>query len=264
MRRLGFLFSLVFTASLVLAAPVLAAVPSNDLLAGATPVTLGYSASLDTTEATTDADDADANANCGAPATDASVWYSLVGGDTGVVVDVSSSDYSAGVLVVSGSPGSFVLENCGPGATQFFAASGVTYSILAFDDQQDGSGNGGTLQINVTDVPPPPDVDVTVDPVGHFNKDGTATISGSVTCSGDAFDNFIDVQVRQSVGRFIVNGFGFTDFPCDGATHAWSAQVFGDNGTFKGGRTASVTTATACGNFDCGQDFEESTVKLRK
>jgi hypothetical protein len=264
MKRLGILVSLTFAASLLLAAPVFAAAPSNDLFGGATLVTVGFSQSLDTTEATTDSDDAEANADCGAPATDASVWYTLAGADNGVVVDVSNSDYSAGVIVVSGDPGSFVLETCGPGAVAFFAASGVTYSILAFDDQGDGAGNGGTLEINVAEIPPPPTVDVTVDPVGHFNKDGTATISGTVTCSGSADFSFIEVSVRQTVGRIFINGFGSTDFVCDGETHAWSAVVYPDNGVFKGGRTATVTVATSCGVFDCGQDFEETIVKLRK
>jgi hypothetical protein len=250
--------------SLVLAGPVLAAAPSNDLFAGATPVTVGFSESLDTTEATTDADDAEANADCEAPATDASVWYTLDGADNGVVVDVSSSSYTAGVIVVTGSPGSFGLVDCGPGAVAFFAASGETYSILAFDDQGDGGGNGGTLEINVAEIPPPPTVDVTVDPIGHFHKDGTATITGTVTCSGEADFSVIEVSIRQTVGRIFINGFGATDFLCDGSTQAWSVDVFPENGTFKGGRTATVTVATSCGVFDCGTDFEETTVKLRK
>ena len=263
MKRLGILISLMFAGSLVLAAPVLAAAPSNDLFGGATAASIGFSETIDTTEATTDADDAEANVDCGAPATEASVWYSLAGADNGVVVDVSSSDYSAGVIVVTGSPGSFVLETCGPGAVAFFASSGTTYSILAFDDTV-GSGNGGSLQINVEEIPPPPTVDVTVDPVGHFTKSGSAIISGTVTCTGEADFSFIEVSVRQTVGRIFINGFGGTDFVCDGGTNDWSVEVFGDNGTFKGGRTASVTIATSCGVFDCGSDFEETIVKLRK
>src|SRR5215475_13573650 len=77
---------------------VLAAPPNNDTFTGATVATVGFSETLDTTEATTDADDAQLNTNCGAPATDASVWYAVQGNDTTVVVDVSASDYSAGVL----------------------------------------------------------------------------------------------------------------------------------------------------------------------
>ncbi len=61
----------------------------------ATPVTLGFREVLDTTDATTDAQDDQLHETCGAPATDASVWYVLEGTGTGVVVDVSSSDYFA-------------------------------------------------------------------------------------------------------------------------------------------------------------------------
>ena len=77
----------------------LAAPPTNDTFPGATAVAIGFSQALDTTQATTDANDAQLNATCGAPMTDASVWYSLAGTDSGVIVDVSSSTYSAGVLV---------------------------------------------------------------------------------------------------------------------------------------------------------------------
>jgi hypothetical protein len=102
--------------SLGVSAPAaLAAPPSNDTFAGARPVVLGDSEVLDTTEATTDSDDAQLNTNCGAPATDASVWYALEGSDTPVVVDVSQSNYSAGVLVGVGSQGDLRIVTCGPG-----------------------------------------------------------------------------------------------------------------------------------------------------
>ena len=92
------LVTLVALGALAIAAPAaLAAAPSNDTFGGATTATIGFSQVLDTTQATTDSDDAQLNASCGAPATDASVWYSLAGTDAGVVVDVSQSDYSAGV-----------------------------------------------------------------------------------------------------------------------------------------------------------------------
>src|SRR6266568_485749 len=86
--------------TLAVSAPTaLAAPPLNDTFAKATAAAIGFSETLDTTEATTDSDDAQLNASCGAPATDASVWYVLQGSDQGVVVDVSQSNYSAGVLV---------------------------------------------------------------------------------------------------------------------------------------------------------------------
>ena len=85
------------------------------------------------------ADDAQQNVSCGAPATDASVWYVLEGTDEGVVVDVSQSDYSAGVLVGVGTQGNLETVTCGSGAAAFFAAAGTTYYVLAIDDQEDGA-----------------------------------------------------------------------------------------------------------------------------
>jgi hypothetical protein len=266
MKRLTVLISLVAMFSLAFATPALAAAPGNDAYAGRIAVgALPYSNSQDTTEATTDADDVEANTVCDAPATDASVWYELAApADSSIIVDVSASDYSAGVIVVSGSPGSFVIEACGPGAIGFLAASGVTYAILAFDDQQDGVGNGGALEITI-DVAPT--VDVTVNPIGQFNKlTGSATISGTLTCTGDVFFTEVDVELRQSVGRFTVSGFGvaFDEQPiCDGTEQPWSVEVIGSTGKFKGGQAASVTLAFACGSVECGFDSEEQIVRLR-
>jgi hypothetical protein len=243
-----------------------AAPPSNDTFAGATPATLGFSEDLDTSEATTDADDAQLNATCGAPATDASVWYTFTSPvDTGVVVDVSQSSYSAGVLVGVGTEGNLETVECGPGTVGFFAVAGTTYYVLAIDDQLDGGGNGGTLRISFNEAPPPPAVDITVDPVGTFNaRTGVATITGTYTCSNG---DFIDVfgEARQAVGRFtVVGSFEFFDVgTCDGTTRSWSVDVVAENGRFAGGKAMTVTFAFSCGPFQCAEDFEEQTVQLR-
>jgi hypothetical protein len=265
MKRLAILATLATAFTLAFATPVLAVVPSNDTYANRTVVgALPFSESLDTTEATTDADDAEANAQCGAPATDASVWYELTAtADGAAIVDVTGSTYSAGVLVATGAPGAFSVLTCGPGAVVFGTTAGETYALLVFDDQEDGDpANGGTLDITIDTAPPPPTVDVTVDPIGQFTSSGSAIISGTVFCEGAADFTEIDVELRQSVGRLLITGFGFTDFACDGTTHTWSVEVFGSNGLFKGGHAVAVTTAFACG-FDCGADFEETTVRLR-
>lgn len=249
----------------VSAPAALAAPPNNDTFAGATPVAFGFSEVLDTTEATTDPDDAQLNASCGAPATDASVWYAFAGSDAVVVVDVSQSGYSAGVLVGVGSQGNLQLVTCGPGTVAFFAAAGTTYYVLAIDDQLDGGGNGGLLSISFNEIPPPPTVDITVNRFGTVNaRTGIATISGTYTCTnGDFIQAFVDA--RQNVGRFTIFGSGsFFDFgTCDGAPHSWSADVFPQNGKFAGGKTMTVTFAFSCGPFECAVGFVEQTVQLR-
>ena len=252
-------------ATFAFAAPVLAAAPSNDTYGARTAISaLPYSDSLDTNEATTDADDAEANpAECGAPATDASVWYEVTGADAPLLVDVSNSDYAAGIIVSSGSPGSFALETCGPGGVLFFAAAGVTYSILAFDDQLDGTGTGGQLEIRVEELPPPPTVDLTVDASGKFNaKTGVATISGTVSCDDGAFVS-IELSIRQAVGRFAVSGFGYDERACDGTAQPWSLEVYPQDGLFKGGKVHVDAFAYAC-SFDCGYDEQHLNISLRR
>jgi hypothetical protein len=247
------------------ATPAIAAAPSNDTFAGAAPAALGSSLELVTTDATTDADDAQLNTNCGAPATDASVWYSVAGTDAGVIVDVSQSSYSAGVLVGVGTQGNLEIVACGPGAVAFFAASGTTYYVLAIDDQADGGGNGGTLRISFSAAPQPPTVEISVDRVGRFDsRSGAITLTGTYACTNADFIDVL-VQARQNAGRFSILGSGevFDVGTCDGATRAWTAQVFSANGKFKGGKAITVATAFACGSFQCSDGFVEQTVLLR-
>jgi hypothetical protein len=179
----------------------LAAPPLNDTFSNATPVATGFNEVLDTAQATTDSDDAQLNESCGAPATDASVWYVLQGTDEGVVIDVSQSNYSAGVLVGTGTQGNLETVTCGQGTVGFFGVAGTTYYVLAIDDQFDGSGNGGLLNISFNLLPPPPTVDFAVSRFGTVNgRTGVATISGTYTCTnGDSIDAF--VTARQNVGR---------------------------------------------------------------
>jgi len=268
MKRFGFLTSLLIAGSLAFAGPVLAAAPTNDTYASRTVIgSIPFSDSVDTTQATTDADDV--VPGCVPPARDASVWYELTAAsDRTIEVITKASTYSAGVTVATGSPGSFAFVTCGPTSVTFDASAGVTYAILVFDHQADGGGNGGTLEITVDEVappPPPPVVDVKVDPVGRFNaRTGSATITGTISCTGTADGASIDVQLRQTVGRFVITGFGSVQSLCDGTARAWSVEVIADNGLFKGGRAAAVTSAFAFGPGGFGTDSEEGTVTLRR
>lgn len=251
--------------ALLLVAPAAAAPPANDTFAGAVTISaLPFTDTLDTSQATTDADDAEANADCGAPVTDASVWYAFTpAATTGVNVDVSASNYSAGVIVVTGSPGSFQLVNCGPGSVAFSATAGVTYHLLAFDDTPDAP-NGGTLQISVSEVQLP-EAAVTVDPTGVVvPKTGVITASGTFTC-GDAEDGaFVDVVITQSAGRFTLSGSnGLEAQPCDGQPHPWSVDVSASDGRFAGGKASVDAFFFACNAFTCTSDEVIQTIHLR-
>lgn len=242
-----------------------AAPPGNDVYAGRVVIgAVPFSVTQDTSEATTDATDAELNPEeCGAPATDASVWFEVTAdSDGGLVADVSGSDYSAGVLVATGSPGSFTFVTCGPGAVAWGTVAGETYTLLVIDDQLDEVGNGGSMTLNVEAAPPPPEIDISVAPRGRFTSTGSAIISGEVTCTGEVDFAFLEAELTQQVGRLIVRGFGGMEITCDGTTRPWTLEIVGDNGTFAGGKAASLTFAVACGIFSCAEDFEERVVQL--
>lgn len=267
-----FCSAIVVTLLLILdAKQVLAAAPANDVFTNPTLVPgLPFSDATDTTEATTDADDDQLNVSCGAPATDASVWYVFTpAADIGVVVDVSQSNYSAGVLVGVESQGNIETVACGPGGVFFFAAAGTTYYVLAIDDQDDGGGNGGNLAISFTEAPPPPTVEIMANATGTFNaQTGIATISGTFICrNGFSLEVFVEAE-QHGVGRnATIRGFGsfgsFEPDTCDGTPHPWSAVVVPDSGMFKGGKALTVSFSFACGSIQCTDGFTEQTIQLK-
>lgn len=149
----------------------------------------------------------------------------------------------------------------------FSGSAGVTYTILAFDDQYDGSGNGGTLRITVGPPPAPPEVHLTVNSTGNFNsRTGSATIRGTITCTGgDEFGkNNIGVQLTQTVGRLKITAEGEGQFVCDGTTQPWAVDVLSSNGKFGGGKAAVFAYANACAGSGCGFDSADRVVTLRK
>lgn len=247
----------------VMAAAANAAPAPNDTAATATVVTaLPTTISQDTTGATTDAQDAALNANCGAPATNASVWFTYTAAtDGGVIADMSASSYSGGFFVTEGVPAGNNLIACGPSTVGFGTVAGQTYYIAAFSDT---AINGGQLVVTFDVAPPPPESTVTVDPKGTAYKDGSAKLTGTYSCT-NADDFFSDISgtLTQRVGRIKITGDFFVNpLQCDGAVHRWEATAFSNNGLFRGGKAATVAFAFACGAFECSLGYAEQTVQL--
>lgn len=266
--RLRKLFGLAtasgMTLALLGATPASAAPPGNDTFTGATAATLGFGETIDTSEATTDADDAQLNETCGAPATDASVWYAFTTAvSAGVFVDVSQSDYPAGVLVGIGSQGNLDTVSCGPGGIGFFADAGTTYYVLAVDDQSDGGGNGGTLQISFNEVTPV-EMTVTIDGTGRLNRQtNQVTVSGTLTCN-QPLGVELFVRVRQRAGRVTINGEAFSFVECDDSgPFAWEVVTEDADGIFVSGKAIVQVFAFAC-SLECVEIQESRTIRLRR
>lgn len=257
----------VATGALLMQGGAFALAADNDDYAGRVVIgSTPFTATVNTTTATTDGDDADLNRGCGAPATDASVWYeytATVGGE--IIIDVSESDYTATVLVGIGSPGNWQLLACASGHVTLTTTPGQSYAILAIDNQKDGGGNGGTLLLQVTETPPPPVIDVTVDPTGTVDpRTGIATVTGTVTCTGGLAQlAYLDTQLQQQRNRYTVFAYNTAEVTCDATTRPWTVVLESPNGPFGPGLASNITFALACSEITCSADHEQRDVRLR-
>lgn len=247
------LLTTTVTASIVVlgALPASAAPPSNDTIDGARAISaVPFSETVDTTEATTDAEDARINATCGAPATNGSIWYTLTATASAYLVDVSRSNFTAGVIVATGTPGNLTLVDCGPSALGFAATAGTTYFLMAFSDNPDVVG--GQLAISVTETSPPPVVTMTIDQVGQVDRrTGVATIGGTYVCDGQADFMLQQGRLSQRQGEtYVVGDFEQTDLKC-GGTFPWSAEIVPQAGMFRPGLSASLTQLVGCNALGC-------------
>jgi hypothetical protein len=121
------------------------------------------------------------------------------------------------------------------------------------------------MQLEVSEAPPPPVVDVTVDPTGTFDpRTGAATISGTITCTGGASEyTYVGTELRQQRGRFTVVAYGGLRLTCDATPRPWTIGLLSENGPFGQGDATNSAWATACGQSDCSSDYDERQVRLR-
>ena len=261
------LLTMIITVGATLVA--LAAAPTNDNFANAQQLTFGGEVAIDTSEATTESLDREAGDACPSPpgpppSTVNTIWFEFTADATTpetAAVFVDEAFWAAGVAIVTGAPGSFAGVACGPMLAVFSPEAGTTYQIMIFDFADTG---GGTAVVRLGEVPPPPELGLTIDPTGQFNSQtGTATVSGTYECSNAFFVNIFG-QVVQSVGRFNIAGsFSTFDVQCDGEVHPWSAEVTAFNGEFRGGKALTVAIGFSCGAMFCTQALAEQTIQLK-
>lgn len=212
--------------SLAIAAP-----PSNDNFDNATVVTtpLPFIDTINTVEAITAPDDP----NCMGQGP--TVWYSFTPTeDIRIQARTFESDYDTTLSVYTGTPGNLSQIACNDDAGSlqssitFNAVAGQTYFFMvgAF-----ASGVGGNLVLTVDVAPPPLTMDLNIDPVGTFNRQGPVTIHGTVTCSTPTSIE-INGDVKQYVGRVFIQGFFGTIVQCNGINTPWTVTTTAQNGQF--------------------------------
>ncbi len=170
MARTPLIAFVVVTLLLALApALALAAPPANDDFANRTVIpSLPYTDTLDMTEATADPTDP---IYCGGPDV-ATVWYEFTApADLFVTATTDGSDFLAGINVLIGDPSdpaNLGFVTCGLPSVGFFAETGTTYYLMV--TPYDASTAPGMLVLTAEEAPPPPELDLALDPVGSVDR----------------------------------------------------------------------------------------------
>ncbi|HET7432648.1 MAG TPA: DUF6299 family protein [Nocardioides sp.] len=264
MRALRLFFTAAIGVALVplAAGAASAAPPSNDEATGAIAINVGDDVQQDTTQATTNAGDDALNANCGAPATEASVWYVYTPSTkTKSVLDATASDYSVGLMVFDGTPTADSLVTCGPGEVGLRARAGHTYYIMAFSDT--AGVIGGNLDLAMKNAPTPhAHVTVAKRGVAYHGGAGAAKIHGTYSCTHNDSFSFIDARLEQRAGRLKIRSEGGTHARCDGQRHRWSTRLVSPVGTYAAGHARATVKIIVCGFIQCARDKVERRVHL--
>jgi hypothetical protein len=255
--------------SLVAASPAWAAAPSNDTSTGATAATASFSEVLDTSEATTDAEDAQFNESCGFgfQHTDASVWYTIEGDGRSVMVSAGAGNYVPGTLVGVGSPGSLQTVACGLVESSWIAEAGTTYYVLVVDPKFDSTGNGGITAVSFRSEPAPT-VELTVNGQGTASRGtGLAHLTGTYTCTEASELGVIEGSVTETIKQRVpVTAAGLIDSvfvqDCSGIRQTWEADVPSFPYAFRPGVADVEAKVVVCGALICVTDQLSQKVML--
>jgi hypothetical protein len=259
-RPIRLLLATLLTLSALVAigtSTVVAQAPDNDSVQSPVEITgVGFHYEQDTSEATADP----ADGGCGVDQDLATVWFRFTPQDNVTVLfDTSASDYSNGVNLYVEEGGNLINIACSFPPLFAELSGGVTYFVMVAACCE--GVNGGTLVLDVTEAPPPPELSLTINSAGSVRSStGEVTISGTLDCSTSA-SAFVSVDIQQRKGRSIIQGNGFTDLLCEGET-PWSLTLTGFNGLFTAGKVQVQAFVQAC-TFVCTFTEGSANVQLK-
>lgn len=220
--------------SLATAPATLAAAPSNDDSANATPLTtFPVHQTVDLSQATLQGDEP----WCGGHV--ASVWYRYnAPAEQTLTVSVPAAESSTRVCILPDSIGAGTYRFVQPSETvNMLLDAGRTYYILlgTLDASQPA-----TLDLAVG--PPYFDLTVTLDPTGIADRvSGAAIVGGTLTCTGPATVNlFVRVQEKISSKRSVDMSDGPLEIACSTTTVRWQMRLYANNAYVPGTATVSV------------------------
>jgi hypothetical protein len=218
---------------------------------------LPFAATVDVRHAT-QADDDPSCRNTGH-----SVWFKFTPGeDMRLIARVRGRRVSEFVSVWTGERGALSAVECGDYRPIIEATAGTTYYFMVGTYR---NRRGGEIRFRLAEAPPPPTVDVTVDPTVTVNSQTEeVTATGTITCDDSAQYVEFYGSIKQADGRRFISAFFYEyDVECDGNTHPRSVTELGD-GIFIDGPGFVDIEAYACSRIECTEDEKVVNVTIER
>ena len=241
--------------------------PANDEITGATPLTLNTTITQDMTLATRAPTDPTTCGDFDFPDRDNTVWFSFTAtqsqplnldkrGTTTQGFLALLTDLGSGPTVIACARDS--MEPV-PGM-RFDATAGRTYYVMAAAYRSDVAG---LLQLTLR---PAIVATVGIDQTVTVNRQGTATVTGTLACTQGVGGASLHVDLRQRISKKLVIT-GSRDLPnllCPTTPNAWSATITGTNGSFTKGQAEVFVTGSACDPIGCDTPDVRQLITLQR
>lgn len=208
--------------------PAQADAPGNDSIDSAVAFSIPFTDTVDTTEATSGPEDQ----GCGA----ATVWYRFTPEESGwVELNTVGSDFDTMLALYVPVEGGYELVACNDDTADglqsrivWEVVAGSTYNVsvgTCCGAEPGQQGPGGLAVFNAHEAPAPvADVDVDVLGRGTVDREGTVTLSGTISCDQPA-EYFVDLLLLQRHGRLRATAFGFASGTCGPEPSRWTMQA---------------------------------------
>jgi hypothetical protein len=240
------------------ATPGLARAPRNDDFDKAKSISaLPYVTTVDVRDATR----ADDDPSC--RRTGHTVWFKFTPDtDMRLIARVSGRRVAEWISVWKGERGALSAVECGDYRPIFEAEAGTTYYFMVGTYR---NRRGGDIRFRLAEAPPPPTIQVTVDPtVTVDSQTEEVTVSGTLTCDDSAeYVEFYGSVKQADDRRFISASFYEYEVECDGTAHPWSITELGD-GIFIDGPGLVDIEAYACNRLECAEDEKVVQVTMQR
>jgi hypothetical protein len=143
---------------------------------------------------------------------------------------------------------------------RFDATAGRTYYVMAAAYRSDVAG---LLQLTLR---PAIVATVGIDQTVTVNRQGTATVTGTLACTQGVGGASLHVDLRQRISKKLVIT-GSRDLPnllCPTTPNAWSATITGTNGSFTKGQAEVFVTGSACDPIGCDTPDVRQLITLQR